>query len=46
MRLIHRGRFKNVNGPKSQMSSLVGMISRISPPASPANAAMGVASHS
>src|ERR1700722_20346442 len=41
-----RGMFKNVNGPKLQRSSLVGIISRINPPSSPAVAAAGMPSHS
>ena len=46
MRASHRGKFRNVKGPKLQMSSLLGIAWRIKPPIKPASAATGVASHS
>src|SRR5712664_438125 len=43
---MSRGIFKNVNGPKSHKSSLLGIACRINPPSNPAVAAAGMASHS
>src|SRR6267143_1378863 len=40
------GMLKNVNGPKFQRSSLLGMACLIKPPSSPAADATGIASHS
>src|SRR5882762_914063 len=45
-RTMSRGIFKNVNGPKSHKSSLLGIACRINPPSNPAVAAAGIASHS
>src|SRR5712671_1308205 len=45
-RTMSRGIFKNVNGPKSHKSSLLGIAWRINPPSNPAVAAAGIASHS
>src|SRR6266404_9934943 len=45
-RTMSRGIFKNVNGPKSHKSSLLGIACRINPPSNPAVAAAGMASHS
>ena len=36
IRLTHLGKFRNVNGPKLQMSSLLGIACRIKPPINPA----------
>src|SRR5260370_34687290 len=41
-----RGILRKVNGPKFQISSLLGMTWRINPPSKPAKAADGVESHS
>src|SRR6202158_4577048 len=45
-RTTSRGIFKNVNGPKFQRSSLLGIAWRIKPPSNPAVDAAGIASHS
>src|SRR6266849_5308167 len=45
-RTTSRGMFKNVNGPKFQKSSLLGIAWRINPPSNPAVDAAGMASHS
>ena len=45
-RIVAFGMLRNVNGPKFQRSSLLGIAWRISPPSSPAVDAAGMASHS
>src|SRR2546428_728884 len=44
-RIVAFGIFRNVNGPKFQRSSLLGMACRINPPSTPAVHAAGIASH-
>src|SRR5216683_901218 len=45
-RIVALGMLRNVNGPKFQRSSLLGIACRIKPPSSPAVDAAGMASHS
>src|SRR6266851_5461302 len=45
-RMVAFGMFKNVNGPKFQRSSLLGIACRINPSSNPAVDAAGIASHS